>query len=378
MVARTEPRTDPAGLNPSVPLGIERDAFEHGKSYRIRADARATAIRIAGAGIAGLTAAIVLSRAGQRVEVFEMKARVGSSAGPHSEGIRNYLGRDGLDDLARFGPVVKPFSVATRVVRHSPHLANTIRGPSYYLVARGSGPGTLERQLLEQAIDAGARVHFKKKVSRADVDLWATGAPRDKVNIIAAGYRFTREGSNLPDREIHSLWDNNVAPHGYLCLLPGPMWHSIYACAWGGVPYADLLRRVDRVLRHDWVRDLVDEAGIVGRIYGKGFFDPDPLRGLSSAKPLVAGEAGGIQDAVGGFGIRYSVASGALAAQALLGGTNYVAALQAEFQDDFAVAMRGREWLDRATNDDFDELVRRLGPEGQVEDYATWRKTRFL
>jgi hypothetical protein len=40
--------------------------------------------------------------------------------------------------------------------------------------------------------------------------------------------------------------------------------------------------------------------------------------------------------------------------------------------------MRGREWLDRATNDDFDELVRRLGPEGQVEDYATWRKTRFL
>ncbi len=337
-----------------------------------------TTFRIAGAGIAGLSAAITVAKAGEDVDVFEMKARVGSNAGPHTEGVRNYLGRDGLEDLARFGVRVNPFSIATRIVRRSPHLANTILGPSYYLVARGGGPGTLERQLLEQALDAGAQVHFKKHVSADEVDIAATGAPRDKVNIIAAGYRFSRKGANLPDDEIHSLWDNKIAPHGYLCVLPGPVWHSIYSCAWGRIEYGALLRMVDCGLTLDWVAGLLGSARIEGRIYGKGYFAVNPFEGLSSTTPLKVGEAGGIQDAVGGFGIRYAIASGHLAALSLISGKDYVSSLRAEFQSDFEGAMTGRQWLDRATDDDFDELVKKLGPEGKVADYATWRKSRFV
>lgn len=306
-----------------------------------------------------------------------MKTRVGSSAGPHTEGVRNYLGRDGLDDLARFGIKVKPFSIATRVVRRSPHLRNTTRGPSYYLVARGGGEGTLERQLLAEALESGAVVRFKSRVGPTEADIVATGAPRDRVNITAAGYRFTRDGSHLSDEEIHSLWDNTVAPRGYLCILPGPVWHSIYSCAWGTIAYGALLAMVDRALQYDWIRELIGEARIVGKIYGKGFFEPNPFMKLASSRPLVVGEAAGIQDAVGGFGIRYSVVSGALAARALLRDSDYAASLRVEFKDDFDVATQGRKWLDQATNDDFDDLVRKLGPEGGVTDYATWRKTRF-
>lgn len=327
--------------------------------------------------MAGLTAALTIARAGEEVEVFEAKSRVGSSAGPHTEGVRNYLGRDGLEDLTRFGVAVHPFSVATRVVRRSPHRTNVIRGPSYYLMARGSGLGTLERQLLERALDAGVTVRYRARVSPSDVDIAATGAPRNQVNIIAAGYRFAREGSTLPDEEIHSLWDNEIAPQGYLCVLPGPEWHSLYACAWTSIPYADLLRKVDRALRLPWVRELLGDAKILGRIYGKGYFREDPLRGLSGSRPIAVGEAGGFQDAVGGFGIRYAVASGHFAARSLLGGTDFASAMRDEFAADFDEAARGRAWLDRATNDDYDELVRKLGPHGRVTDYATWRKSRF-
>lgn len=336
-----------------------------------------TTVRIGGAGVAGLTAAINLARAGEDVEVLEMKAAVGSSAGSHTEGVRNYLGRDGLEDLARFGVRVKAFSIAQRVARRAPNFTSVVIGPSYHLVARGPGRDTLERQLLEQALDAGARVVFRTKVSPDAVDIFATGAPRSRVNIVAAGYRFTREGSNLRDDEIHSLFDNAIAPRGYLCVLPGPVWHSVYTCAWASMPYNALLRMVDRAFALDWVRELLGTAEIVGRIFGKGYYASDPYEAARSPGPVRVGEAAGIQDAVGGFGIRYAIASGALAARSLLDKSDYAANLRAEFLDDFEIAKRGRAWLDRATNDDYDALLQKLGPEGRVADYAEWRKDRF-
>lgn len=338
----------------------------------------ATSVRIGGAGIAGLAAAITLARAGEDVEVREMKARVGSSAGPHTEGIRNYLGYDGLQDLARFGVAIKPFSLAQRVVRRSPQFTTVITGPSYYLVARGGSPGTVERQLLQQALDAGVSVRFKTKAKPEDVDIWAAGAPRDRVNIVAAGYRFSREGSNLSDEEVHALFDNNVAPRGYLCVLPGPVWQSVYSCAWATIDYNELLRMVDRALRLGWIRDLLGSAKPVGRIFGKGYFDANPYAMASVPGPLRAGEAAGIQDAVGGYGIKYAVASGYLAAQSLLDNASYVDRLRAEFGDTFETASRGRTWLDHATNDDYDAFLKKLGPYGNLADYSKWRESRFF
>ena len=335
-------------------------------------------VRIGGAGVAGLTAAIGLARAGKSVEVLELKSRVSSSAGTHTEGVRNYLGRDGLEDLARFGVKVRPFAVANRVIRRSRRSVSVVRGPSYYMVDRGGGPQSLERQLLEQALDAGAQVRFKTKADPSSVDLLATGAPKNLVNIFAGGYRFSHEGSNLKPGEIHALFDNDLAPQGYLCILPGPSAHSIYTVSWRSLPYAELVAKVDRALRLDWVREILGTATKVGRIYGKGYFHPDPYSVVAQGGVLRAGEASGIQDAVGGFGIRYAVGSGALAAKALLTGSNYPAMLREEFRDDFEVAMKSRAWLERATDEDYDRFLDKLGPEVGVSDYASWRGVRFL
>lgn len=320
----------------------------------------------------------MLARAGEQVEVLEMKSRVGSSAGGHSEGVRNYLGRDGLEDLLRFGVKVRPFSVANRVVRRSRRFVSVVRGLSYYLVDRGGGPVSLERQLLELALDAGVQVRYKTKADPTRVDILATGAPREMVNILAAGYRFAHEGSNLPGDEIHALFDNDLAPNGYLCILPGPTWHSIYTVSWRLLPYRELLAKVDRALRIDWVREVLRTSKRVGKIYGKGYYHPDPIEAIPENGALPVGEAAGIQDAVGGFGIRFAVASGALAAKALLENLDYRSLLREEFRDDFEVGMKSRAWLDRATDEDYDRLLEKLGPEVGVGDYASWRRARFL
>lgn len=312
------------------------------------------------------------------MEVFESKSRVGSSAGGHTEGIRNYLGRDGLEDLARFGIKVQPFAVAQRVVRRSRKFISVVHGPSYYLVDRGGGPVSLERQLLDQALDAGVQVRFKAKADPAGVDVWATGAPREKVNIVAAGYRFNHEGSKLEGDAIHALFDNDLAPGGYLCILPGPRWHSIYSVSWRSMPYADLLAKVRRALKIPWVQEILGSSERVGKIYGKGYFHPNPYQVAVEGDVKKAGESAGIQDAVGGFGVRYAIASGVLAARSCLEGSDYVSLLRDEFRDEFEIGLKSRDWLDRATDEDYDRLVERLGPEVGVGDYASWRTTRFM
>src|SRR5205807_3073276 len=203
-------------------------------------------VRIAGAGGAGRTAAIGLARAGESVEVLELKSRVGSSAGTHTEGVRNYLGRDGLEDLARFGVKVRPFAVANRVVRRSRRSVSVVRGPSSYMVDRGRGPQSLERQLLEQALDAGAQVRVKTRAVPSDVDLFATGAAKNSVNIFAGGYRFSHEGSNLESDEIHALFDNDLAPQGYLCILARTSADSIYTVSSHALSYGERVAMVDR------------------------------------------------------------------------------------------------------------------------------------
>src|SRR5204863_8220975 len=100
-------------------------------------DAVVEKVRIAGAGLAGLTAAYVLSKANRPVEVYEKKSRLLPSSGPHTEGIRNYRERDVLEELQSLGFDLPPFSTALATVRVAPNARNVMRGPAHYLFKRG-------------------------------------------------------------------------------------------------------------------------------------------------------------------------------------------------------------------------------------------------
>jgi flavin-dependent dehydrogenase len=333
-------------------------------------------VRIAGAGLAGLTAAYVLSKAGRPVEIFERKSRLLPSSGPHTEGIRNYRKQDVLDELRSFGFDLLPISTVQRTVRCSPHARNVIRGPAHYLFMRGREAHTVDQVLYERTRSAGAQFHFGEETDPTDADIAAVGPPRDGYNILGAGYTISAKGSPLELDTAYALFDNDIAPLGYFAITPGLGFHSLYSVSWGELGFEALLSRAEKAFDIPWIREIVGSSQRVGRILGRAHFAPDPIAGAVRDGTLLAGEAGGFQDAVAGFGFRYSVITGALAARSLLEGADYRSLLREAFGFEFQHASAMREKLNHATNDDYDRMIGALGPEMSLQDYMVRREAR--
>ncbi len=113
-------------------------------------------VEIAGAGIAGLTAAIILARAGRQVVVHEAQKGVGYRFGGDFQGLENWTTReDVLQSLESLGLATDftafPCRNGTAFDPDGNRYEINSREPLFYLVERGPGPGTLDDALLRQA-----------------------------------------------------------------------------------------------------------------------------------------------------------------------------------------------------------------------------------
>ncbi len=169
---------------------------------------------IAGAGPAGLSAAIHLRRSGLPVEVFERRDDVGARFIGEYQVLESYSRKEDVrEELARLGIAVN-FELRAA---HWAHLFDD-RGKAFsvassrpygYFLRRGVESGTLDRGLEAQARDLGAVIQFGKKLSPEEADIVATGpGPADGI---AKEIAF-RTGS--PDR-IEVIFDPELAPGGY-------------------------------------------------------------------------------------------------------------------------------------------------------------------
>ncbi len=338
--------------------------------------AMADPVRIAGAGLAGMTAALVLARGGRAVEVFESKTRLLPSSGPHSEGIRNYRRLDSLGELRSVGFDLAPFATVQRTIRASPHARTELTGPAHYLFQRGREPETVDQTLQRLAQEAGAVFHFGSALESGEADIVATGPPKDETQILGAGYTFSAAGSPLRREVACALFDNEVAPGGYLAITPGIEYHSIYSVSWSEFDYDRLLVRVRKAFGVPWVKEILGTSTFVGKIHGRAHFVRDPISRAERAGALYVGEAGGFQDAVAGFGFRYAVMTGALAGRSILQGKAYGELLRDAFGQEFEESWAFREKLNHATNDDYDKMFQALGPTITLEAYVAQRGPR--
>lgn len=269
-------------------------------------------IEIAGAGPAGLTAALVAVAGGAEVTVHERRPDVGLRFHGDFQGLENWTTEhDVLDELARLGiqPTFDYLPVREQVCYDADGKEHVFRSrePFYYLVRRGPGIGTLDHALKEQALAAGVTLRFNDPVDRLPRGGIVAHGPR-AVHAIAAGYLFETDAANGAFAAVN----NRVTPGGYGYLLIHNGRATLASCMF---------------------RDFHNERAYVERTleFFQGrlrFTMRDPRRfggygALWSGNPvrrgwmLYAGEAAGFQDALWGFGLRYAIHSGALAARAL-------------------------------------------------------------
>lgn len=272
---------------------------------------------IAGAGPAGLSAAIHLRRAGYPVELFERRTAVGARFIGEWQVLESYSGkRDALDELKSMG--IEPD------FEHVPaHWAELIddrdrkrrvesREPYGYFLKRGDEPGTLDRALAAQAERLGAVIHYRRKLEPDEADIVATGpGPADGI---AKEIAFRTDSRD----RVEVIFDPELAPGGYAYFFVLDGWGTLGLALLKG--YGKLEAQFDKaVARFRDIEPFTLEKVRPGYSYMNFFLHGSSNRGGA----MFAGEAGGFQDYLFGLGIRYALVSGHLAARSLIEDTPF-------------------------------------------------------
>ena len=275
-------------------------------------------IRIAGAGPAGLAAAIALARRGFAVEVHEAKSTVASRWKRGLQVIENFTEKPDVLELFRGWGIetnfyARPVREITLLDGHKERAVFQSRDPLGYYVKRGPFETAFDRVLLDQALACGVRVIFNSRLG-----------PEDEVRIVSTGPRRV-DGigkeitfrTPLSDRMVVVL-DPVLAPGGYAYLFVVDGQATLGMAVLKGFQEVDAY--YDKTLRFFEREQGVDTAGgEVSYSYANFFIN----RSLERNGRIFAGEAAGFQDYLFGFGIRFAVQSGVLAAQSVAEGTSY-------------------------------------------------------
>jgi flavin-dependent dehydrogenase len=268
-------------------------------------------IRIAGAGPSGLAAAIALARAGRDVEVHEAKSDVGLrfigdlqiiEASSEREPVPQFLDRIGIDRNFYFRAADWSTFYDHRGV------ARVIRSgqPFGFFIRRGAEDGTLDRGLLAQAREAGARIIFNSRLAEADII--ATG-PSTPDGLAKEMTWKTDE----PER-VDVFFNHNLSPGGYsyLFILDGI---ATFGCA----IVADF-KKIDEYFDHSIANAQRMHGFTIPNEHRTGYSYMNfhlKTQATSNGSRFV-GEAAGFQDYLFGLGIRYALTSGWLAARSII------------------------------------------------------------
>jgi len=283
-------------------------------------------VRIAGAGPAGLCAALLLARAGRRVEVRERRAVVGHRFRGAVHGIENWSSPEPFSErLAAWGielgPVLSPCRELWLCGRRQRHVIRS-SAPLFYLVQRGPDAASLEGRLLALAREAGADVRLGQSFEPGAAQLEAIGPTSNHRVCTEAGFHFQ---THAPDVAA-ALVDRQWTPRGYAYLLVREGAGSLCAVRFDGEPVArDQLARCEALLRGHVDLDVRQ------RRPGAGFGSFRLLGHFGSPERWAIGEHAGLQDLLWGFGIRRALESAALAARCWLDGADYANAARGAF-----------------------------------------------
>ena len=282
-------------------------------------------IKIAGAGLSGLTAAINLAKAGFIVKVYEAKDSVGKRFAGDLQGLENWTDEEDILELLQkynikinfeYSPANNRIEIWTKDEKFHFGKKDFLK-PVYYTVRRGEAKNTLDYSLLKQALtNKNITIKFNTPITDLkEVDIVATGpyTKDDKSDALAAGYTFE---ANIPDQSLIVL-DDDIAPDGYGYFLSMNGHCALAVCIARDFPngpnYRDTLYKLildNKKFKN--IRNIELFSGI-----GNYF--------IMESRPskIYCGEAGGFQDLAMGFGMKYAIQTGYYAAQSIIQNISY-------------------------------------------------------
>lgn len=330
-----------------------------------------TKIKIAGAGPSGLTAAIVLARAGFDVEIYEGRGAVGARFIGDFQVIENMSREeDALDMLKRFGLNVNFF---LRPVQNALFFDDRLRPqpvasrrPFAYFIRRGGEGATLDRGLLAQALGAGATVHYHTRIKPEEADIVATGPATPDG--LAKEMTFT---TSLPDT-VWVLFDMNRSPGGYayLFVLDGA---ATFGCAITR-NFSAINDCFDRSLRR--FQELASFP-IREEKTGYSYMNFSLKQSAEADGRRFVGEAGGFQDYLFGLGIRYALTTGFLAAESILQKRSYDPLWREALGPAQEMSLVNRFLYEIGGNAGLRLFIRRSGREDLQDYLGRWHRPRW-
>ena len=268
-------------------------------------------VRIAGGGIAGLSAAMFLQSNNISTIIYEKESKIGGSRHGDYEGLENWIFNDDIHssfkDIGFEFNKIQSNPINSFFVHTSSEKPLRIQNktPFFYLVSRGDNSNDIDHQLFRQCKKAGVEFKFGE-AAPSYCDIIATGTR--KASAYIQGINFN---TNLKN-QVHLLLGKKFAPKGYAYLIIQNGSGTI-ATAFKKVKNSE-----EKYLENciQYFKSMNINFFKRKDFSSRGSFSM-PVKALNS--PMIIGEAGGFQDYLFGFGMRMSMMSGMVAALKIKG-----------------------------------------------------------
>ncbi|WP_414468394.1 NAD(P)/FAD-dependent oxidoreductase [Methanobacterium sp. ACI-7] len=333
-------------------------------------------VKILGAGPAGLTAAINLAKAGYEVNVFEKNKNVGQRFKGDLEGLENWSEKeDILDDFRKMNIDINfdcdPFK---KIIATNGLKTKEIRTPRplYYLIKRGSVPGSMDLGFRELAENMDVNIYFNETIPENEADIVATGPISENVVGIVKGITFK---TGLEDTGV-MLFNDEAAFKGYSYFFTT----KGYGCM--STVLLDNFNTINTCFKRteEFFSNMLDfDVEKREKCGGVGCFTMK--KRFKEGNKLFVGEAAGLQDFLWGFGIRYAVTSGYLAARSIITGEDYEKMINAKFGAKLKAGIVNRYFWEKMSKTNYSFILnngkRIIGNLRWISNYNTLHRIMY-
>ncbi len=332
-------------------------------------------IEIIGTGPAGITAAINLVKKGFDVTIFEQHSEAGSRFHGDFQGLENWTSEeDSLTMLKRMGLDTSAFICHPydELTVFDSNLKKTIfksNRPFFYLVKRGAVEGSLDKSLVRTAKKLGVNIIYNKKITKIKDNTIVAIGPKT-ADVIAKGIIFKTNKKNMAA----AILDKKLAPGGYAYLLVHEGYATIATCLFKDFKKdKEYLKRTIETFKKLFPDlDITDKKEFGG--CGNFYFE----KPVHEGGKYFVGESAGLQDCLWGFGMKYAIESGFLAAESISENKSYEDLLENKLLPMQRASLSNRLLYDKLGNIGYKVLIKKLSKDSTVQSLKKHFQPSFL